>query len=249
MMSVTFKKRNRFDPEQKTPYKLSRSKIELFCDCPRCFYFDCRLGISRPPMLPFTLNNAVDQLLKNEFDTFREKKEPHPLMKIHSLDAIPYTHPKLNEWRENFKGIEFHYTPANFLITGAIDDIWITPKEELIIVDYKATSKEALITKPSDLHPAYKRQMEIYQWLFKNNGFNVHESGMFVYCNGLKKKPYFKRHLEFDVNLIPYSGNHNWIEEALTQIYETLYSLKAPLPSDKCEYCKYADNINKYFNN
>ena len=29
---------------------------------------------------PFNLNSAVDELLKNEFDGYREKKQPHPYM-------------------------------------------------------------------------------------------------------------------------------------------------------------------------
>jgi hypothetical protein len=39
--------------------ELSRSKIELYLDCPRCFYEDVVSGIKRPGGPPFTLNNAV----------------------------------------------------------------------------------------------------------------------------------------------------------------------------------------------
>jgi len=37
-----------FDPKSDKPFALSRSKVELFMDCPRCFYLDRRLGIARP---------------------------------------------------------------------------------------------------------------------------------------------------------------------------------------------------------
>ena len=56
--------RNLFDPNSEKPFKLSRSKIDLFWECPRCFYFDRRLGVGRPPGFPFALNSAVDHLLK-----------------------------------------------------------------------------------------------------------------------------------------------------------------------------------------
>ena len=49
-------------------WRLSRSKIGLFQECPRCFYLDNRLGLKRPPGYPFNLNTAVDTLLKREFD-------------------------------------------------------------------------------------------------------------------------------------------------------------------------------------
>ena len=55
-------------------WKLSRSKIDLFVECPRCFYLDNKLGVSRPKGPSFTLNIAVDALLKREFDTHRAHK-------------------------------------------------------------------------------------------------------------------------------------------------------------------------------
>src|SRR5260370_1436931 len=134
--------RNIFDPTSTEPFRVSRSKIDLFLNCPLCFYLDCRLGVGRPPGYPFSLNSAVDALLKTEFDLHRAKKRPHPLMNAYGLrDVIPYDHEDLSLWRSNFKGITYVHEPTNLLITGAIDDIWLHGKDELIIVDYKATSK------------------------------------------------------------------------------------------------------------
>ncbi len=63
-MSGYYKKKafNVFDPKSTAPYKLSRSKIDLFMECPQCFYLDRRLGVGRPPGFPFNLNSAVDTL-------------------------------------------------------------------------------------------------------------------------------------------------------------------------------------------
>jgi RecB family exonuclease len=192
-------------------------------------------------MLPFNLNNAVDELLKREFDLYRKKQEVHPLLKIHQIDAKLFDHPNLDEWRENFKGITFLHSPTQFLLTGAVDDVWINSKNELIIVDYKATSKEIPITKTEELYSAYKRQMEFYQWLFAKNGFSVSPMGYFVYCNGMKNKPDFRRHLEFQVHLIPYTGSNEWIEPILDQIHQVLQSEQIPQETSTCEYCKYAN--------
>jgi len=52
--------RNIYSPNDEKPFKLSRSKIDLFMECPRCFYIDRRLGLGRPPGFPFALNSAVD---------------------------------------------------------------------------------------------------------------------------------------------------------------------------------------------
>ena len=74
------RKRRLFEPGSNTLFPLSRSKLDLYLNCPRYFYLDRRLGIGRPSGPPFTLNSAVDQLLKNEFDEYRAKGEPHPLL-------------------------------------------------------------------------------------------------------------------------------------------------------------------------
>ena len=57
-----------YDPKDTKPFRLSRSRLDVFLNCPRCFYLDRRLGIDRLPGFPFALNNAVDKLLKLEFD-------------------------------------------------------------------------------------------------------------------------------------------------------------------------------------
>lgn len=58
------RKKNIYDPNSNTPYRLSRTRLSLFLDCPLCFYIDRRLGVDRPPGFPFNLNSAVDKLLK-----------------------------------------------------------------------------------------------------------------------------------------------------------------------------------------
>jgi len=62
-----------FNPNSEEPFVLSRSRIDNFIECERCFYLTNKIGIARPPSFPFNLNNAVDELLKNEFDVYREK--------------------------------------------------------------------------------------------------------------------------------------------------------------------------------
>ena len=124
-----------YNPTSINSYKLSRSGIESFIQCPHCFYLSRRLGLSQPSGYPFTLNSAVDHLLKKEFDIHRAKSEPHPLMSSYGIDAIPYSHPDLNIWRANFEGIQYLHKKTNLYITGAIDDVWINPKGELIVVD------------------------------------------------------------------------------------------------------------------
>jgi len=232
--------RNMYDPKSVKPFKLSRSKIELFMQCPKCFYLDRRLGVGQPPGYPFNLNSAVDALLKKEFDVLRAKDKNHPLIEKYSVDARPVGHEKLDEWRENFKGVQCVHESTNFIITGAIDDLWINSRDEYIVVDYKSTSKGEKIEKlDKPWQDGYKRQMEIYQWLLRKNGFNVSDTGYFVYCNGITDKEAFDAKPEFDVTLIAYEGNDAWVEGVLYKMKECLESDEIPEQSSSCDFCTY----------
>ncbi len=231
--------KNLYIPAARKPFKISRSKIDLFLNCPRCFYLDRRLGVGQPPGFPFNLNSAVDRLLKKEFDIHRAAGTAHPLMRQYGVDAVPFVHPKMDEWRENFKGVQYLHEPTNLLITGAVDDVWINPAGELIVVDYKSTAKDSEVNLDADWQIGYKRQMEIYQWLLRRNGFTVSSTGYFVYCNGDTDKEAFDGRLEFRVTLLPYTGDDEWIESALARLKRCLDS-DSPPPSGKyCDYCAY----------
>ena len=202
-------------------WKLSRSKIDLFKECPRCFYIDNKLGTKRVPFPPFLINSAVDHQLKQEFDIHRAKDSQHPLQKEYKIDAKPATHEKINEWRDNFKGIQYLHKPTDLLISGAIDDLWINSQEEYIVIDYKATAKDEPITEldnDSKYHDGYKRQMEIYQWLLRKNDLKVSNTGYFVYCTGKRDQKAFDKVIEFDVKLIPYKGDDSWVEPTIIDI-------------------------------
>lgn len=221
-----------------TPFKISRSKIDLFLECPRCFYIDRVLGTGRPPGFPFTLNSAVDHLLKQEFDAHRISGKPHPLIEKYGIDAKPVFHESLNLWRDNFTGVQFLHKPTRLLVFGAIDDLWINSKGEYIVVDYKSTSKSEDITELNKgWQDGYKRQMEVYQWLLRQNGYKVSDTGYFVYCNADGDKEAFDGRLEFKITLIPYVGKASWIEKTLQDIKICLDSDSLPPGNEDCDYC------------
>lgn len=237
--------RNIYNPSDSEPFKLSRSKIDLFLNCPRCFYFDRRLGVARPPGFPFALNSAVDHLLKLEFDIHRSAGTKHPLITKYGVDATPVAHEDLDKWRHNFTGIQYLHKPTNFLVFGAIDDLWQNSKGEYIVVDYKATSKDEAITELNkDWQIGYKRQMEVYQWLLRQNGYKVSDTGYFVYCNGQTDRKAFDGKLEFDVTLIPYKGDDSWVEKAIKDAHKCLNSDKTPKAGAGCDYCSYVAAVN-----
>lgn len=233
-----------YRPGQKTPYKVSRSKIELYMQCPRCFWLDVRLKITRPSSPPFNINKAIDELFKKEFDVHRAAGTPHPIMIKNKVKAKPFMHEKIDEWRHNFTGVYVLHEPTNLHVFGAVDDVWVNEKGELIVVDYKATSKDKEVTIDSDWQISYKRQMEVYQWLLRANGFTVSDTGYFVYTNTRLDVKGFDDHLEFVTKLIPYTGDASWVEATLADMKTCMEgdmpAVGQSLMGGECEHCAYA---------
>ena len=238
------RKKNLYDKSSKDIFRLSRGKIDNFLSCPRCFYLDRKLGVAQPPGYPFSLNTAVDKLLKKEFDIHRADGTTHPLMKEYGIEAVPLDHEKIDEWRDSLRaGITFKIADENIVITGGVDDVWVKPDGEFIIVDYKATSKEEEVTLDAEWQGGYKRQMEIYQWLFRKNGFKVSDTGYFVYCNGNTDKKAFDARLEFDIKILPYTGDSSWVEQTILDSIECLKSNQLPDSGQDCDFCKYREAV------
>ncbi|HEX4103955.1 MAG TPA: PD-(D/E)XK nuclease family protein [Candidatus Paceibacterota bacterium] len=217
--------------------KLSRSKLELFTDCQKCFWLDVVKGVKRPPSMPFTLNNAVDYLLKEEFDVHREKGTRHPVMEKFKIDAVPFQHADMNKWRHNFTGVQFLHKETGILITGAVDDVWVSPAGELSVVDYKATG-----AKEHKIYDSYGRQMTIYQWLLRQNGFKVSPTGYFVFARVNKADGFGHGDaaLAFDLFVEPFTANDDsWVEHTIVNARKAMDKETAPEASVNCPYCAY----------
>lgn len=238
--------KGRYIKGQKEPYVQSRSKIERYTECARCYWLEARYGIGRPDSFPFTLNNAVDELFKREFDALRAAGKPHALMEQYGIDAVPMKHKDLEEWRDALKrGIKHHHEPSGITLRGGIDDIWVTPTGQVHIVDYKATAGKDTITLDDEWKDSYKRQVEIYQWLFRKNGFDVSPIAYFVYANGRADRDSFDGKLEFDVTILPYEGEDSWVDAVLMDMKACLENDEIPKPGEACQYCPYREHAGK----
>lgn len=200
---------------------------------------DRRLGVTRPSMPGFSLNSAVDHLLKKEFDVLRTMGKPHEIMKQYGVDAVPFVHKDLDVWRENFVGMQVHHKKTNLIVFGAVDDVWVNPAGELIIVDYKSTSTEKEISLEDQWKVGYKKQLETYQWLFRMAGFAVSDTSYIVYANAAKTPVQFDGKLEFALTLHAHKGDVSWVEPILAAMKACLDGDSLPEPGKDCEYCAY----------
>jgi len=221
-----------------TRRQLSRSKIELYLDCPRCFYDEVMLGIARPSGPPFTLNIAVDALFKTEFDTYRAQGKPHPLFATVGLDAVPMQHPQLEAWRSNFTGIRWKDPETDWTFFGAVDDLWVRPNGAVVVADYKATAKAEAIT-PENIFSGYKRQLEMYQFLVEKAGFTVDARAWLVYANGIKTAAAFDDALRFHTSMIAVDCDRSWVEGKFREAVAVVADGDRPAASAECKWCEY----------
>lgn len=253
-MAFPYKRRDSrycYKPNSKDRFRVSRTKVDLFLECRRCFYLDLRYGVARVKYPPFTLNNAVDELLKKEFDKHRERGTWHPVLKENGLRLKPFKHEKMEEWRDAMRhGVQYDLPDTNLTIRGGVDDIWIDDEGLLYVADYKATSKEGgqEVSIDSDWQIMYKRQVEIYQWLLRRNDFAVSNTAYFYYVNGLRDVSSFNGQLKFSVKLIPYEGDDSWVDTTLEEMYKCLLSEEIPESHKDCEFCGYFEAASDVLN-
>ena len=233
------------------PFKISRSKFNNFLDCKRCFYLDRVKGLKEPGMPGWALNSAVDELLKKEFDVYRNNQTPHPIMKKYKLNFIPFHHKDINTWREaRTGGISYLDQDANLIIHGGVDDIWFNKDtEELVVVDYKSQSTNEPVANESYLankyHQGYKIQMDIYVHILRKMNFKVSDTSYFMVCNGEKSFNKFDNKINFTTTLVPYKTNSEWIPGKIKEMKKVLDQEEIPEINSDCEKCIYL-NTNKH---
>ena len=94
----------KFKPHNPAPYELSRSAIEKMIKCEACFWLEKVQGIKTPSMPGFNLNTNTDTLLKKDFDVYREKQQPHPVMLNEKLDhLVPFEHEEFEQWTKSLQ--------------------------------------------------------------------------------------------------------------------------------------------------
>ncbi len=241
----------RFNPRSRKPFPISRTKIELFLRCPRCFYLNQRLNVKLADEAHYNLNLAIDRLIKQASDRLRLVQHISPLALRHGVNAVPFNHPNINDWLFAFKGLRYLHEPTNLIIYGAPDEIWLVSNSELSIVDAKATSSKKGSVEQSNYWKSYTNQVEIYSWLLAKQGlpYPVSPISYFIYANTKPEQNYDNTenlNLDFNLKIVPYGGKTDWVEQTILSLKECLMSKTLPKPNKKCQACKYRAKARKF---
>ncbi|MCX6761183.1 MAG: PD-(D/E)XK nuclease family protein [Candidatus Nealsonbacteria bacterium] len=211
--------------------QLSPNSLDLFLDCPHCFWLDKKMGIKRPPPYPYALNIAVDLLLKKEFDQYRAKNEPHPLLVSSNISAkLFHNQDLLDQWRNNFSGIRYYDSELGATIFGAVDDVLEFPDGKLAPLDYKTTGSSV-----ANIYDRFQLQMDVYTYLLEKNGFATTRKGYLAFY-------VVEKHDGFNDRL-PFKKEIHEIETSpddIPQLFkEAVAVLKRAVPSPHSKDCKF----------
>jgi len=230
------------------PFPISRTKVDLFFDCKRCFFLELKFGIKRPHGTPLVLNNTIIEQLKKEFDFFRKKQDIHPdIMKL-NRKFVPANHERIIDWRNPFKGVRHIHKETNLKLFGTIDDLWFDLEtRKYLTVIFKSTSKKEPL-EISNIWPGYWKQLSFYTYLLKKNSMEISNSGLIMYVNAIKEKDILNKEIKFDFFLFEQKLDFTWIENTIKEIYKLLINDSIPEHSGKCKFCNYFSSIQNKLN-
>ena len=213
------------------PFQLSPNSLNLFLECPHCFWLDKKQGIKQPPPYPYALNSAVDYLLKREFDEYRRKGEKHPLLIQSNIEAKLFPNQDLlNEWRNNYKGIRYYDPVLEATLFGALDDVLLFSDGKLAPLDYKSTGSAV----PS-VYDRFQLQMDIYTYLLEKNGFPTSRKGYLAFYVVVKDSG-FNDVLPFKKELHEIDTDPSDVREIFIDAVSLLKEDSPPPHNSTCQY-------------
>ena len=219
---------------EKNHVTLSRSQLDLFVKCPRCFWLRNRHGVKLPTTFPLALNNAMDQLLKAEFDEYRAAGTPPPILTEHGVGAKLFGDTeKLAEWRMNLRGMRWRDPKSGHTLFGAVDDVLEFPDESLAILDFKASG-----AKEATIYPEYQLQMDVYTFLLQRLGYRTAPKAYFAFFMAVKDDG-FKGRLPFRGQLLDVTPEPDRVHDLFKRAVALAQSDDEPEHGAECDLCRW----------
>lgn len=213
------------------PINLSPSSLNLYLECPHCFWLEKKMGLRRPPPFPYALNAAVDILLKEEFDAYRKRDEVHPLLVENNIKAKLFSNQTLlNKWRDNFQGIRYYDNDLKASLFGAVDDVLEFEGGKLAALDYKSTG-----SRVAHVYDRFQLQLDAYTFLLEKNGYKTPRKGYLAFYIVDKDKGFIDR-LPFRKEIHEIDTNPQDIYEIFKDAVAVLNQNDPPPHSQDCPF-------------
>lgn len=210
--------------------KLSPSTIGLFLDCPRCFWLHMNSRIKRPSGIFPSLPAGMDRIFKEHFDSHR-KDDTHPEELRDTRGHLFKDLEKLNEWRNNFRGLRFIDNETGATLMGALDDLFVTDDGKYAPLDFKTRG----FPRRSDTHFHYQHQMDLYGFLLQKNGMEPAGFAILIFYHPVGVNRNHDVTFEPDALSVPISPERGG--KLFREAVECLLN-DPPDPGEGCEFCR-----------
>lgn len=213
-------------------FKLSPSRLNLFRECPRCFWLRVRKKKERPNR-PFpSLPSGMDRKLKDYFDRYREREELPPELEDRCPDLQLLGDTGLLERARDWRREPVWNDPeTGASLRGGVDDLLETPADSLVVLDYKTRGYPP--SGDSGVPAYYERQVNLYSLILEETNYRTAGYGLVLYLYPGRVLEGGKFAFKSELRKVPVD-----LEKARGLVREAVETLEGDMPrhSPGCDY-------------
>jgi len=215
--------------------RLSPSTLNLFSECPRCFWLHINERIHRPRGIFPSLPGGMDGVIKIYFDKYRKIDKLPPEIEGEVRGKLIKDLNLLNRWRNWRTGLEYKDEVLGATLFGALDDC-LQENDKYMPLDYKTRGYPP---REGDSEKYYGNQINSYALMLEANGYPVSDVGYLVYY--FPKEVAENGQVSFNIKVVELKVDPNKAKKVLT---DAIKLLSGPIPShhSECEYCLWGRN-------
>ena len=218
-------------------FKLSPSSLNLYLECPRCFWLRFNKGITRPEGPSSTLPRGMDYTLKNYYDSYRGKGLPPEL-----VGQVPgrllQDQSRINEMRKHSFGFPLS---SHIWFGGALDEALELEDGSVVPLDNKTKG-----FPPKEAHWTHLAQMSGYSLILREKGIQTKNVAYLVHWFFDHKNMKDSDPLDFNVAVEEVRTDPNQTHQLILEAIETLKGEIPPIgqrsgpdSDEPCSFCLY----------
>lgn len=209
-------------------YLSPTSGLNLFKECPKCFWLHYNKKVHRPRGIFPSLPGGMDLVIKKYFDKFRGSLLPELKGKVEG--KLMENLETLNKWRNWRTGPRYTDEKLGAELFGALDEC-LEDEGIYIPLDYKTRGYPP---KEGDSEKYYQTQLDTYSLLLNENGFKTADFAYLLYY--FPKEVKENGVVEFNIEPVKVGTD---LKRAKKTFEDAVALLKGPMPAhhSECEYC------------
>lgn len=215
--------------------QLSPSSLNLFLECPKCFWLYKAKGIHRPEGPKSSLPNGMDLLLKKYFDKYRSQKKLPPEIEGKVEGKLLEDQEMLNNWRNwRLSVLKYEDKNLNAVLRGGLDECFVL-EGSYIPVDYKTRG----FALKEDTEKYYQNQLNCYTLLLEASGFKHPSFGYLIFY--IPEQVKTRGIVQFSITPLKVLTNPQTAKRLFEEAVKLLRG-PAPVSHSDCKFCSWSND-------